>query len=700
MQKKNRVVPIRQEETHECILACVAMLSSYHGKTRTLAALRSRFPGLSRGGTLRDLMGISRIIGLGARAVRAELDNINQLALPCILHWNFNHFVVLEEVTKKGVVLLDPANGRRKVDLASFSRQFTGIAVELAPLPTFFEKSPSSDEEKSPQRLPLILLNTYKAPITIFVVIASISMIFSLVTPLAIQIIVDEVIAKDDRDLLVVIAGAFLLANLISAIAAYLQGRHLARYSAKARIAITHSYIDRLLARPLVYFQRRSLGTFVAQFNSLSYFVSFFIESVGSLIADCLFAVILSLALLVIDPRIAALTIGVNISLIILRIAILRTARRLQDEEVIARSQEEAYFVETMRGIASVKANMLETSRISGNLDKTVRSVNASFSLGLLNLNYNFALQTIKSIETILCLYWLALSVVSGTITVGVLYTFQTYRQVLDSRLTSITNHLNELLNLKIHHARLGDVLEGSGTDSTKGTDLGRFLRFNGEISFEGIVYRADNGAKEILSGFTASAKRGAFIHVSGKTGAGKTTLLKIFLGAIPPNSGQICIDGIPITQQNLSILRNSVGVVLQEDTLFRGTILENVGMFDFDIDFKRVEECCRLCCISEEIDRFPLKYQSEVSDIGANLSTGQQQRLLLARALYRKPTILVLDEATANLDSAVEKQILENIKKLNITVIFASHSRNVRDASDLQWQISPNAEMALSECQ
>ena len=155
------------------------------------------------------------------------------------------------------------------------------------------------------------------------------------------------------------------------------------------------------------------------------------------------------------------------------------------------------------------------------------------------------------------------------------------------------------------------------------------------------------------------------------------------------PDSGEVLMDGIPITPGNVSVLRNSVGVILQEDLLFKGSILENVALFNEQTDMGRVEECCRLCLIHEDIMHLPLRYQSEVGDLGSNLSTGQQQRLLLARALYKQPTMLILDEETANLNEDIEKKILHNLKSLGKTVIFSSHSRHVQDFADAVWSVA-----------
>jgi ATP-binding cassette, subfamily B, bacterial CvaB/MchF/RaxB len=256
--------------------------------------------------------------------------------------------------------------------------------------------------------------------------------------------------------------------------------------------------------------------------------------------------------------------------------------------------------------------------------------------------------------------------------------------------LTSFNITLSNLLNIKVHQRRLAESTSKVKTDELSDSILS-YLKFFGDIELSGISYSIDNGRRKLLHNFSTKVQRGSFVHVSGPTGVGKTTLLKIILNIIQPEEGDVRVDGQLLDSYSQQMTRNSFGVVLQEDTLFNGSIISNITAFDPRVDIEQVYDCCKICEIHNDILNLPLGYQSLVGDMGTGLSSGQQQRLLLARALYKSPSILILDEATANLNSDIEHKILSNISALKKTIIFASHSVLVPEFSDLEWKIQPS---------
>lgn len=658
------------------------MVSRALGRSVSLSKLRHDHPGLSRGGTLRDLIEIGKDNALNARALKVPLTKLGHVLLPCILHWDFNHFVVLERISGKHFDVVDPAQGRTRLHADEFAEHYTGIAVEITPL----AEGPANGGHPAARKSSRILgLTPYLRPIIQVASIAFFVLFFSLITPLIIQIIVDEVIVANDYDLLTIVCVVFLFAHLTAAIANYMQQMQIARLTSRTRHSITIEYLDRLLSQNWSYFSSLGLGTFVAQYTSLGLVVTTFISTVGLFATNVLYATFTTVVLFLIEPAIAAIIAAISGGVVLARLVVISKSRQLEDEAIRAAANEEAYFVETMRGITSVHANRLEPKRMASGVDHTVDAINTTFKVSRFKARFALLKQVLKAAELILVIYFLSLAVMDGAMTIGVMYVFYTYRQFLDGQLSSAVTGLSDILNLRVHVRRLEPVLSLSNkSDRT----IAGAVRLLGDVTFKDVHYAIDNGRTPVIASFSGEIPHGKFAMIQGPTGAGKTTLLRIVLQMTTADKGQVEFDGMPINEAMLSTLRNNVGVVLQEDTLFRGSIAENVAQFDEFLDFDRILECCRIACVEDDVRGMPMGLMTDVGDLGSNMSTGQQQRLLMARALYKDPPILALDEATANLNLEMEENVISNIKSLHKTVIFASHSLVVRRHADIVWDL------------
>jgi ATP-binding cassette subfamily B protein RaxB len=520
-----------------------------------------------------------------------------------------------------------------------------------------------------------------------FALVAAANLSLALIAPLSIQLVIDRVIPDRDLDLLQLIAIGFLLIQLVGVLGSYAQSMFVLRTSSNLRLATIHDFHRHLLGNGLEYFNRRGLGHFVAQYNSISYLVAHVVKDLGAAAVDLVYLITVLVILMFMDFQIALVVAATSALAVGVRWALVRRSRELQNKLVVTAAQEESYFVETLRGIYSVKANRLELHRILGGIDRAVNTINSAFSAKRFDLRFEVAINVVKSLESILILYMLATRVLSGTMTIGVMYTFYMYRVFVDQRLSSYVTTMADILNIRVHQQRLAESTEEARFE-TADNDISLFLKLRGEFEIRDISYSIDNGKKRLFDGFSATVKVRSFVHVSGPSGVGKSTLLKIMLKIVEPERGEILLDGRDIGGYSQNMVKNNIGVVLQEDTLFSGSIISNVSSFDDRLDFQRVQDCCRICEVHEEVLRLPLGYHSLVGDMGSKLSSGQQQRLLLARALYKNPTILILDEATANLDSEIERKILNNLKSLGKTIIFASHSAIVPEFRTDEWPI------------
>ncbi len=687
MLKRKRIQPILQHGQNECALACVAMVANYHGLNKSINTLRSDFPFFSRGATLRDLMECANRLGLTSRPLKVDLEFLRQLELPSILHFDFDHFVVLVEIRKDYVVVADPASGSKKFSFEELAQRYTGVAVELRPSPSF---QPNFDV-KAETRIDFLSATSHWQPITKYVVINTTVLSLSLLAPLSIQVLVDKVIPTQDYYLLVVLTLAFLLVNLALVLGRWFSNLFNTKKSLALKYFQTSKYLERLMKNPLSYFANKPLGHFVAQYNSIQFLVNHIVHDIGSAITDMLFIAVLIIILLLISPSIAAIIVATSLFVVALRWLIVRKASNLQNQVVITESQDEAYFVETLRGIFSVKANRLELVRQLGGVDKVVNSINASYASAVFQMRYEIGISSLKAIESSLLIFLLVQGVLGGKLTIGAMYTFYMFAKLLEERLANYVATIANILNIKVHQNRLREPFELSYQFGDDRATIAPHLKLKGDVAIENVSYKISPSIT-LFDGLSFIFPKGQFTHVAGASGIGKSTLLKIILGNAQPESGRVTIDGFPLSSIPETILKNNVGVVLQEDTLFSGSIAENVSSFDEYIDFDRVQECCKLCSCHEDVVLMPMNYFTQIGDMGSELSSGQKQRLLLARAIYKNPAILILDEATANLDPITERSVLDSLKSLRKTIIFASHSSSVAEVSDNQLKLPRDA--------
>jgi ATP-binding cassette, subfamily B, bacterial CvaB/MchF/RaxB len=401
------------------------MMFDYHGDKNSFERLKMGYPAFGRGGTLRDLITIAQANDMGPRALKVDLESISKLKLPCIIHWNFNHFVILESVDRSYFAVVDPAAGRKRISKDEFSRQYTGIAVELVPLPSFPRRQFSTAASFKND----IFLYTagFHKTILAFCLISIIVMSFSLIAPLSIQLIVDRVIPGKDQDLLLIIAIGFFLVQIISAVSVYAQQMFILRLSSRTRLSVTYEFILRTLKNNAAFFSKRDLGYFVAQFNSLHYLINHVVRDVGSSIADFFFLLLVSAILLILDYRIALIIITANLVVLAARWLTMERARNFQNNQIMSTSNEESYYVETLRGIHSVKANRMESVRIAGAAERGVLAIRDAYSARKYEHVFDLVTQIVKAGEMIITIYLLATRVLDGVMTIGAMYTFYMY---------------------------------------------------------------------------------------------------------------------------------------------------------------------------------------------------------------------------------------------------------------------------------
>ena len=669
---------LRQAEAAECGLACVGMVAAYYGYQTDLATLRRQYPISLKGATLRDVVEIGAQLNLGARPVRCELHELRVLRTPAILHWNMNHFVVLQSATRRRAVILDPARGRVAYQLADVSGNFTGVALELAPTSSFQRK-----RERRPVRLSSLMRFdgvTWSALLQ-GLVLSLLLQIFVLMAPFFMQLVIDEAVLKADLSLLGAVAGGFALLKLFEVFTTIMRGLVFQFLSNVLSFDMKASLFHHLVRLPLAYFHRRHIGDIQQRFQALQPICDVVVNGAIATVIDGVLALSIGVLLFAYDLELALIVVGSLIFYLVLRLAFLELSRRLAGDLLATQARESSKFLETLRAAQAIKVAGGEAAREGLWRNLVADAINASIRVGNVNIGYSALSQSVLGFSTILVVFLAAHDIIAGTLTIGMMTAFLAYKSQIEQRLTTL---IEQYVNWKMLDVYLEQVADIALHDREPGIDAPTLHRvMNGKIDLVDLRFRYAPQEAEIIRGFTVSVQPGEFVAIHGPSGSGKSTLLKVLVGLYQPSFGTVLYDGVPLHTWGPSGIRSQIGVVMQDDTLLAGSIAENIAMFDDQIDMERIQDVARIAAIHDDIERMPMGYRSLVGDMGSSLSGGQQQRIMLARALYRSPKVLVMDEGTAHLDLATERAINTSLKALSITRIIVAHRPETIAAAD-----------------
>lgn len=669
---------ILQSEAAECGLACLAMVSDSHGLHLDLVELRRRFSVSLKGANLATVIRHAEALGFTARPLRLELEELPELRLPCILHWNLNHFVVIKSIKGKQVVLLDPAVGVRRLSLSEVSSAFTGVALELTPTAQF----KPADERKT------IRLSDLTGPVSglkrsllqIFLLALALE-VFALAAPLFNQFVVDEVILTADRELLSVLAVGFGLLLLTQTAIDVLRSWILMRLSVDVRMQWTGSLFAHLLKLSPAFFEKRHLGDLVSRFASINALQNTLTIAVVSAVLDGIMGLLALGMMLAYSWSLAAVVLASTLVYGLLRWAFYRPLRDASQERLVLSARENTHFLETLRAIVPIKLAGFESQRRVRWQNLLADVFNRDVKTQQLGILFASSLTFITGIGSLLFFTMGASQVMDNRITIGMLMAFSSYAGNFSGRVNALIGYSIDLKMLGIHAERVADIaLAAPEQTPPVETDT---ARLKPRLEVRNLSYRYADGEPWVLKDLTFTIETNESVAIIGPSGCGKTTLLKILLGLLQPTEGEVLLDGIPINRLGLSSYRSMIGAVLQDDVLMAGSVGENISFFDTSSDVSRLEQCAKTAAIHDEIIQMPMGYQTLVGDMGSSLSGGQRQRILLARALYRNPNILILDEATSHLDLFNEHRITKALAEFNAIKITVAHRKETIESAD-----------------
>ena len=657
------------------------MIASAHGQHWHLIDLRHKFPQSLKGANLKQLIDHSLVLGFNARPVRLDLEELPQLRLPCILHWDLNHFVVLQKISGHKITLLDPALGVRVMSRTEVSQHFTGIALELTPQADF-------KTMPAPKAFPLSMLTGKlqgigKSVLQILA-LALVLELFAIFMPMFNQAVVDDVLTSGDHELLSVLVAGFAIILLIQSALSYARSWWVMVLSQSVSIQWLGNVFAHLVKLPADWFSQRHLGDISSRFNAVHDIQRTLTQTTIESLLDGLMAIAALIMMFIYSPVLTWVVVSASALYALVRWISYSPFRHAASERLVLAGQEQSHFIETLRAMTPLKLFARENERRARWQSLMVEVMNRDFQTAKLNMGFNVARTLIFGLEN-LCVFWLGAKIIlpsqtqdhsASVFTVGMLLAFISYKVQFTSRITALINQGIELKMLNLHRDRLADiVLTPPEQDTPQGNLPAHDLsHLPASLELRKVSFRYSEAEPWLLYNMDLCIQAGEHVAITGASGCGKTTLLKILLGLLTPTHGTVLYGGVPVGQLGMSNVRRKIGVVMQEDALLTGSIADNIAFFDLAPQLQRIEACAQLAEIHNDIARMPMGYHTLIGELGSGLSGGQKQRLLLARALYAQPCVLALDEATSHLDMQSESAVSNTLSQLKLTRIVIAH--------------------------
>jgi ATP-binding cassette subfamily B protein RaxB len=669
---------LMQTEAAECGLACIAMIANYHGHSIDLASLRRRFSTSLKGARLERLMDMARQLDLDVRPLRAEMEYLESVDEPCVLHWNLNHFVVLERVERGVATIHDPARGTLNLPLAEVGKSFTGIALEFARAQVF---SPVAETRRVTLRALTGRIKGLRASASqVFALAISIE-VMALLVPFQMQWVIDHVLVSGDRNLLLVIAVGFLISILIQTGLMVARGWLISWLGSSLNAQWISNLFAHLLRLPMTFFERRHMGDVLSRFTSLKAIQS---TLTGGFVEAVLNGLTSSLALVVIFAYSVPLGLIVLAAFSIygaLRWTTYRRQLEVNKEQLFHAARQQSELMESVRGMQAIKLANKQALRQSRLVTATGEAARREMQNQRIGLTFTAVSQGVFGIQRVLLISIGAYMALQGEISAGMLVALVGYADLFTGKAGVLIDRVVDFKLLNLHGERIADIAmsepepaEGAGYS---GDEL------EPSIEVRGLSFRYSPDEPWIFRDINCSFFAGESVAIVGPSGCGKSTLAKLILGLLEPTEGTILVGGVDIQRLGVSRYRELIGAVMQDDQLFAGSLADNISFFDADASLPRIAGAAHAAAIHEDIAGMPMGYESLVGDMGSALSGGQRQRLILARALYRAPRILVLDEATSHLDAAKNSIINQHIKSMKMTRIIIAHREDTIASAD-----------------
>lgn len=665
---KYRIPFIEQSEHSECGLCSIAMILSYYRCEYSIIELRREW-NIGRDGTsLLILKRIATVLNFHTTSFRIGV--IEELPEPCILHINNNHFVVLEKVTKKGVYLVDPSRGRRRITKEEFRKSNIKLGLYIYPSEKVVKRKTKSKISSYKN----LLISEYK---WFFLIIIS-TLLLQLTTlsvPMSIEYITDNIVNNKNETYLSLFIILIVSVVFLNWLMNFLKSRTAVLLQANVDKKLMQTFVNKLLSLPFNYFESRHSGDLIQRYSSNIIIRELLSNRMITIFLDGGLIVIFFIYMWTLSLKLALFTTVLGLLQVIIVSISMRKNKTLQEKEVMEQVNASNYFAEISKSAGIIKTKGIENSVYNKWVNLFNKQVQAMKKRGYFSSSINSLNQSIQFAAPLVLILLAALEVMKGKLTVGEMFSFYIISINFLTPITSIIRAINELIYTNVYFNRVLDVLE---SESERNINSGvTSSELAGNIEFKEVSYNYGLHSKEVLKELNLNIKHGEFVAVVGESGSGKSTLALLLLGLSEPTKGEIYFNQINIKNINKSEFRKKIGVVRQDITIFNQSIKENIVLGLSNISDEQVITASKNAEIYTEIIQMPMGFETILSEQGGNISGGQRQRIALARALLSKPSILLLDEATSSLDYNTEEKIQKNLAELKCTRIVIAHRLN-----------------------
>lgn len=675
----------RQLDQMDCGPTCLRMIAGYYGKDYSLPYLRSQSYYSKEGVSLQGISEAADAIGLSSLAVKIPIHKTHQdepdiydAPLPFIAHWNQNHFVVVYKISKNHVWIADPKSGKHKLTLSVFKKSWVsdgdkGIALLLETTPRFYELE-GQQTDRTGFRFLFAYLRPYRGLIAQLILGLVLGSVFQLIFPFLTQSIVDVGIENQNIGFIWIILIAQLMLFIGQTSVSLLQSWILLHISTRINVSLISDFLSKLMKLPIAFFDTKMIGDLLQRVGDHRRIESFLTNSSLRVIFSMVNFLVFGIVLLIYNTTIFLTFLFASVLYVVWILIFLKKRKEVDYQLFNEMSENQNTLIELIHGMQEIKLQNSEHKRRQLWTNVQARLFHANIHSLAITQYQDTGANSINQLKDIIISFIAATAVINGEMTLGMMLAVQYIVGQLNAPLQQMIGFIRAAQDAKISLERLGEIHNQEEEENNQ--NLLDFIPEGKDIVIENLCYTYNKLDPDVLSNITLTIPHGKVTAIVGTSGSGKTTLVKLLLGFYNPRKGSIKLEGIPLNHISKTLWRRKCGAVMQEGYIFSDTIANNIGESDYEVDRKKLLQAVKTANIQAFVEGLPLSYNTIIGPRGNGVSQGQKQRLLIARAVYKDPELLFLDEATNALDAKNERIIVENLDQFlkNKTVVVVAH--------------------------